>query len=57
MTRLARRVGRFVQRSAPVLLDISGFAAITIGVYLLAGAYAWIVAGALLVLAGFRAQS
>lgn len=56
MTRRAR-LGRFVKSSAPVLLDASGFAAITIGVYLLAGAYAWIVAGALLVLAGFRAQT
>ena len=56
MTRLAR-AGRFLQRSAPVLLDLSGFAAITIGVWFLFGAYAWIVAGALLVLAGFRAQS
>ncbi len=56
MTRRAR-LARFVKKSAPVLLDISGFAAITYGVYLLAGAYAWIVAGALLILAGYSSQS
>ena len=53
MTRLAQ----FVKKSAPVLLDLFGFTAITIGVYLLAGAYAWIVAGALLILAAYRVQS
>ncbi len=56
MTRFAR-LGRFLQRTAPVALDAVGFAAITVGVYLLAGAWAWIAAGVLLVLAGFRAQS
>jgi hypothetical protein len=50
-------VWRFTQRTAPVLLDIFGFTAITIGVWLLAGDFAWIVAGALLILAGYRAQS
>jgi len=48
---------RFTKRSSPVLLDLAGFAAITIGVWLLAGAWAFIAAGALLVLAGYRAQS
>jgi hypothetical protein len=51
------RVRRFAQRSSPVLLDLAGFTAITVGVYLLFGAWAWVVAGGLLVLAGFRAQS
>ncbi len=51
------RAGRFLQRSLPVVLDVAGFTAITVGVYLLAGAYAWIVAGALLILAAYRAQS
>ena len=53
----ARRVGRLIQQSAPVLLDLAGFVAITIGVWLLAGAWAWLAAGGLLILAGFRAQS
>jgi hypothetical protein len=48
---------RFTKQSLPVLLDLAGFVAITIGVWLLAGPWAWIVAGALLVLAGYRAQS
>ena len=48
---------RFTKRSAPVLLDVAGFAAIVVGVWLLAGAWAWVVAGALLVLAGYRAQT
>jgi hypothetical protein len=52
-----RMVWRFTQRTLPVILDLTGFAAITVGVYLLFGYWAWIVAGALLVLAGFRAQS
>lgn len=50
-------VWRFTRRTSPVLLDLAGFAAITVGVWLLAGAWAGLVAGALLVLAGFRAQS
>ena len=50
-------VWRFTQRTLPVLLDVAGFVAITVGVWLLAGDFAWIVAGGLLVLAGFRAQS
>jgi hypothetical protein len=48
---------RFTLRSLPVLLDVAGFTAITVGVWLLAGEWAFIVAGGLLVLAGFRAQS
>ncbi len=39
------------------MLDVAGFVAITVGVWLLAGEWAFIVAGGLLVLAGFRAQS
>jgi hypothetical protein len=48
---------RFTQRTLPVLLDVAGFVAITVGVWMLAGAWALIVAGLLLVLAGYRAQS
>ncbi len=48
---------RFTKRSAPVLLDVAGFAAITVGVWLVFGAWAWIAAGGLLILAGFRAQT
>ena len=54
--RLAR-IGRFLARTAPVLLDVAGFVAVTVGVWLLAGVWAWIVAGGLLILAGIRAQS
>ena len=48
---------RFTKRSLPVLLDVAGFVAIVVGVWLLAGSWAWIVAGGLLILAGFRAQT
>jgi hypothetical protein len=50
-------VWRFTERSSPVLLDVAGFTAITVGVWLLAGEWAWLAAGGLLVLAGYRAQS
>ena len=43
---------------APVLLDTVGFVSVTAGVYLVAGAWlALIIAGVLLVFAGYRAQS
>ena len=43
---------------APVLLDAAGFVSVTAGVYLAVGAWlALIVAGVLLVLAGYRAQT
>ncbi len=54
MTRLAR-LGRLIRHAAPVLLDAGGFAAIILGVWLLAGEWAFIVAGGLLILAGYRA--
>ena len=54
---MIRRLTRFLQKSAPVLLDLFGFAAITVGVWFLFGAYAWIVAGLLLILAAYRVQS
>jgi hypothetical protein len=47
---------RFTKQSLPVLLDLTGFASITIGVWLLAGDWAWLAAGGLLILAGYRAQ-
>jgi len=40
-----------------VLLDLAGFTAITVGVWLLAGEWAWIAGGLLLILAGYRAQT
>ena len=52
-----RTAWRFTKRSSPVLLDFAGFVAITIGVWLLAGDWAWLAAGGLLILAGYRAQS
>ena len=56
-SRTLRVSWRFLKGSLPVVLDVVGFAAITVGVYLLFGYWAWIVAGALLVLAGYRAQT
>jgi len=38
----------------PVVLDVAGFAALVVGTAVLFGAWAWIVAGVLLVLAGIR---
>lgn len=50
-------VRRFTQRSSPVLLDVAGFVATTYGVWLLARDWAWLVAGVLLILTAYRAQS
>ena len=36
----------------PIVLDVAGFAALVVGSWLLFGAWAWITAGALLILAG-----
>ena len=38
----------------PVLLDAAGFTALTIGTWVLFGAWAWMMAGVLLIVAGFR---
>ncbi len=38
----------------PVLLDVAGFAALVVGSWLLFGAWAWITAGLLLIVAGVR---
>ena len=54
---MIRRLVNFLKRSLPVVLDVAGFTLVSIGVWLLAGAYAWIVAGLLLILAAYRAQS
>ena len=56
-SRTLRVSWRFTKRSSPVLLDAAGFVSITVGVWLLAGVWAFIVAGGLLILAGYRAQS
>ena len=50
-------VWRFTRQSSPVLLDLAGFTAITTGVWFLFGAWAWLAAGVLLILAGYRAQT
>ncbi len=55
---MIRRSWGAVKRAAPVLLDTAGFVSVTAGVYLVEGAWlALIVAGVLLVVAGYRAQS
>ena len=54
---MIRRLVNFTRRSLPVVLDVAGFVAITVGVWLLAGAWAYIAAGGLLILAAYRAQS
>ena len=51
-----KRFTRWIKTAAPVLLDVAAFIALTIGTALLAGAWAWIVAGGLLILAGMRAS-
>jgi len=38
----------------PVILDVAGFTALTIGTWVLFGAWAWMTAGVLLIVAGFR---
>jgi hypothetical protein len=48
---------RFTKQSLPVVLDLVGFAAITVGIWMLFGAWAWLAAGGLLILGGYRAQS
>ena len=45
-----------VKAVGPVLLDLAAFTAIIIGTAVLAGAWAFIVAGGLLILAGLRAS-
>lgn len=56
VTTWIRQTARHIARRAPVLLDVAAFVAITIGVGRLAGDWAWIVAGGLLMLAAIRAQ-
>ena len=49
---------RRLKSAAAVLLDVAGFVYVTAGVYLGVGAWlALIIAGVLLVLAGYRAQT
>jgi len=43
-----------IRRTVPILLDVAGFAALVIGTAILFGAWAWLVAGVLLILAGVR---
>ena len=51
------RVRARSKKAAPVILDVLGFAAVTVGAALLWGEVAWIVAGMLLILSAMRAQS
>ena len=48
------KVERVVVKYLPVLLDVAGFAAAVIGTWFLFGAWAWITAAALLILAGIE---
>ena len=43
-----------VVKYLPVVLDVTGFAALVVGTWFLFGAWAWITAGLLLVVAGVR---
>ncbi len=43
-----------LRASVPILLDVAAFAALTVGTWLLFGAWAWITAGLLLIVAGVR---
>ena len=38
----------------PVVLDVAGFVALVVGTAVLFGAWAWLAAGGLLILAGVR---
>ena len=51
-----KRFRLWVKTVLPVLLDVAAFLSLTIGTAILAGAWAWIVAGGLLILAGLRAS-
>ncbi len=56
----ARRMPRFLTRlraSVPVLLDVAGFTALVVGTAVLFGAWAWLTAGVLLIVAGVRFQT
>ncbi len=57
MARLAAYAWRRSRPALPVLLDVAGFLAIVIGTAILFGAWAWLVAGVLLILSGIRAQT
>ena len=41
----------------PVVLDVAGFTALTVGTWVLFGAWAWYMAGVSLIVAGFRFQT
>ncbi len=43
-----------LRATVPVLLDVTGFAALVVGTWFLFGAWAWITAGVLLILAGIE---
>ena len=46
-----------IRSMLPVLLDVAGFAALTVGTWVLFGAWAWMTAGVLLIVAGVRFQT
>ncbi len=41
----------------PVILDVAGFTALVVGTAVLFGAWAWLTAGVLLIVAGVRFQT
>ena len=43
-----------VVKYLPVVLDAAGFTALTVGTWVLFGAWAWMTAGVLLIVAGVR---
>lgn len=56
--RIIRGVARRVKQAAPILLDVAGYVAVTVGVSIIWGpGWAWLTAGGLLVAAGIRAGS
>ena len=46
-----------VVKYLPVVLDVAGFTALTVGTWVLFGAWAWMTAGVLLIVAGVRFQT
>ena len=53
---VAASLARLARQNAPVVFDAAGFVLIVIGVAILWGDVAWLVAGFLLILAGVRAS-
>ena len=52
-----RRYANRIKAAMPVLLDVAGFAALTVGAALIWPPLGWLVAGAALIILGLRAQT